>query len=64
MRRTTSVGHTLWRGVVYGGGYVVGAVLIIVIAGWILNLIGVIPALSRQTVEFQTALGTIGNTVR
>lgn len=65
MRRTTGgIWHTLWRGTVYGAGYVVGAVLIIVIAGWVLNIIGVIPAFSRQTVEFQTALGNIGNTVR
>ena len=65
MRKSTSgIWRTLWRGIIYGAGYIVGAVLIIVIAGWILNIIGVIPAFSRQAVEFQTALGNISNTVR
>jgi hypothetical protein len=64
--RKSSVGiwQTLWHGVVYGAGYVVGAVLIIIIAGWILNVVGVIPAFSREVTDFQTALGNIGNTVR
>ena len=56
--------HTLWRGTVYGAGYVVGAVLIVIIAGWILNIVGVIPAFSREVTDFQTALGNIGNTVK
>lgn len=65
MRKTAGgTWRTLWRGVIYGAGYVVGAVLIIVIAGWILNVIGIIPVFSRQAVEFQTALGNVGNTVR
>jgi len=65
MRRvSTGVWHTLWRGCIYGAGYVVGAVVIIVIAGWILNVIGVIPEFSRQVVEFQTALGNIGGTIK
>lgn len=64
--RTVSTGlwHTLWRGCIYGAGYVVGAVLIIVIVGWILNIIGVIPAFSREVTEFRTALENIGGTVK
>ena len=64
--RTTSNGiwRTLLRGVVYGVGYVIGAVIIIVIAGWILNIIGIIPAFSHEVMNFQTALDNIGNTVR
>ena len=65
MRKASGgIWHTLWRGAVYGAGYVVGAVLIIIIAGWILNLVGIIPAFSREVIDFQTALGNIGNTVR
>jgi hypothetical protein len=56
--------RTLWRGCLYGAGYVVGAVLVIVIVGWILNIIGVIPALSREVTEFRTALQNIGGTVK
>ncbi len=56
--------HTLWRGCVYGAGYIIGAITIIVVVGWILNIIGVIPALSEQVNAFRTALEHIGGTVR
>lgn len=58
-KRTIGVPHTLWHGVIYGAGYVVGAVLVIVIIGWILNIIGIIPAFSLQVSEFRTALENI-----
>ena len=63
-QRTTAVHHALWHGIVYGAGYVIGAVLIIVLVGWILNIIGVIPAFSRQVTEFRTALENVGRTVK
>jgi len=47
------------RGCAYGVGYVLGAILIIVIIGWILNVIGVIPAFDRQVTEFRTALENV-----
>lgn len=52
------------RGVAYGGGYVIGAILIIVLAGWILNIVGVIPALSNQVKEFRAALERIGGPIK
>ena len=55
-KKSTSMGHALRLGIVYGAGYIIGAVLIIVIVGWVLNVIGVIPAISRQVGEFRTAL--------
>jgi hypothetical protein len=61
---STGIWHTLWRGCVYGAGYVIGAALIIVIVGWILNLVGVIPAFGREVTDFRTALENIGNTVK
>ena len=65
MRKASGgIWHILWRGAVYGAGYVAGAVLIVIIAGCILNLVCVIPAFSREVTDFQTALGNIGNTVR
>ena len=36
---STGLWHTLWRGCVYGAGYVIGALIVIVIIGWILNLV-------------------------
>ncbi len=64
--RKTSTGFssTFMRGLVYGGGYVVGAVFVVIIVGWILNIIGVIPALSNYATEFRTALERIGGPVK
>jgi uncharacterized membrane protein YkgB len=56
--------RTLWRGGVYGAGYVIGAVIIIVVIGWVLNIVGVIPALDRQVAEFRTALQNFSGTVK
>lgn len=55
-KKTLSTWRIFWHGIVYGAGYVVGAAIIIVVIGWILNIVGVIPALSRQVTEFRTAL--------
>jgi uncharacterized membrane protein YkgB len=63
-KESTSIWRTLWRGCVYGAGYILGAVVIIVVVGWILNIIGVIPALSNQVGEFRAALEKIGGTVK
>lgn len=54
----------LTKGIVYGAGYIVGAVLIIIIIGWILNIVGVIPYFSSQVNEFRSALQRIGGPVK
>ena len=43
-------------GVFYGLGYITGAVVLIVIIGWILNIIGVIPEFTSSVAAFQHAL--------
>jgi hypothetical protein len=63
-KATTGTWGTLWRGCVYGAGYVIGAIVIIVVVGWILNAIGVIPALANQVGEFRAALEHFGGTVK
>jgi hypothetical protein len=52
------------KGIFYGAGYIVGAVLIIIIIGWILNIIGVIPAFNDQVELFRKALERIGAPVK
>jgi uncharacterized oligopeptide transporter (OPT) family protein len=59
-KRTVGIPHALSRGAVYGAGYILGTVLIIVMVGWILNIVGVIPAFSREVGEFRTALENVG----
>jgi uncharacterized membrane protein YkgB len=55
-KETTGTWRTLWHGIVYGAGYIIGAVVIIVVIGWILNVIGVIPSFARQAADFRAAL--------
>ncbi|MGB7957823.1 MAG: hypothetical protein WCF77_03205 [Minisyncoccia bacterium] len=61
---TSGTWRTLWRGIIYGAGYVIGAIIIIVVVGWILDVVGIIPALNNQVAEFRMALQHIGATVK
>ena len=56
--------RTLWRGAIYGAGYIIGAVVVIVIIGWVLNVVGVIPAFDRQVAEFRAALQNFSGPVK
>jgi len=38
----------LWRGILAGFGYIIGASIAILIIGWVLNAVGVIPSLKTQ----------------
>lgn len=51
---------SLFRGMFYGAGYVIGAALIIVIIGWILNILGVLPAIGTFARQLQDALDQLG----
>jgi uncharacterized membrane protein len=48
-------------GIFYGLGYVTGAVVLVVIIGWILNIIGVIPAFNSYVGDFKNALDTFNS---
>ncbi|MFA5132105.1 MAG: hypothetical protein WC444_02125 [Candidatus Paceibacterota bacterium] len=61
---SNGLASTFTRGVVHGAGYVIGVVLIIIVIGWILNIVGVIPALNTQVSEFRAALDRIGGPVK
>lgn len=54
----------LFRGSIYGAGTVLGAVLVVIIVGWILNIIGVIPAFADQVNEFRAALDRFSTPVK
>lgn len=62
--KTTSIRSNFIRGAICGAGYVIGVVLIIVILGWILNIVGVIPAFNAQVAEFRATLERIGGPVK
>lgn len=60
---TNGMYPSFMKGVYYGMGYIVGAVLVILLISWILNIVGIIPALATQVNEFRDALNRIGGPV-
>jgi hypothetical protein len=46
----------LFRGILTGFGSVVGAALAIILIGWVLNFIGIIPAFRTQVDELRDSL--------
>ncbi len=60
----TSFSQVFLRGLINGAGYVVGAVIILTIIGWVLNVIGIIPAFTQSVNEFRESIDRIGGTVR
>jgi hypothetical protein len=43
----------------YGLGYITGALVLVLIIGWVLNVIGVIPAFSSYANDIKNALDSI-----
>lgn len=60
----TGYSYSFIRGLFSGAGYIIGAALILTIIGWILNIIGVIPAFTQGVSEFRESIDRIGGTVR
>lgn len=53
------LGGNFWaffRGLIGGFGSVIGAFLALLIIGWVLNIIGIIPALKNQVDQWQGTL--------
>lgn len=63
-KRITALSSVFMRGVVHGAGYVVGAVIVLTLIGWVLNIVGIIPAFTEGVTEFRASVDRIGGTVR
>lgn len=63
-KETVSLKSSLVRGLIYGAGYILGAALILVLIGWTLNVVGIIPAFKNQVNEFREALQHIGGPIK
>lgn len=59
-----SLSASFRKGIFYGAGYVIGIIFIIVVVGWVLNIIGVIPAFNDQVNAFRVALERIGGPIK
>jgi hypothetical protein len=47
-RRLGGSAMAMWRGILAGFGYIIGASIAILLIGWVLNVIGIIPSLKAQ----------------
>lgn len=63
-KEMTSFSYSFMRGLFSGAGYVIGAAVILTIIGWILNVIGIIPAFTQGVTEFRESIDRIGGTVK
>ena len=55
-KSTTGLWRIFRNGLFYGAGYVVGGIIILALVGWILNVVGVIPAFANQVNDFKNAI--------
>ena len=51
--KTESLWRAFVRGVLHGMGSIIGVVLAVLMIGWILNSLGIIPGFKKQALEFQ-----------
>jgi hypothetical protein len=63
-KELTSLWPVFMRGVFNGAGYIVGAALVLTLIGWVLNIVGVIPAFTQSVNEFRASVDRIGGTIR
>ena len=63
-KSSNSLSKSFMRGTFYGAGYIVGIVIIIVLVGWVLNIVGVIPAFNAQVQEFKAALDRVSGPLK
>ncbi len=56
----TSAKWWIVHGMLYGAGWILGSLIAILLIGWILSVIGVIPGLSRIAQDFQAAYSHVG----
>lgn len=59
LKRQGRVRNAFWRGVLSGMGSVLGVAVVLVMIGWILNAVGVIPAFREQAQSLRSTLEEI-----
>jgi hypothetical protein len=63
-KETVSLKASLMRGLISGMGYVLGVVIFLLLIGWVLNIVGVIPAFNNQVQEFRGLLQHIAAPIK
>ena len=53
VRATGSYSGSFFHGILRGAGSLIGVALIIILIGWILNIVGIIPAFQEQVEELK-----------
>lgn len=60
IEQNTSAKWWIVHGMLYGAGWVIGSLLAVLLIGWILSLVGVIPGLDRIATDLQNAFTRVG----
>jgi hypothetical protein len=60
IRKSNAVGKAFWRGILSGIGSIIGVAIALIIVGFILNAMGVIPAFREQAGEWRETLDRLG----
>jgi|GEM_PF-2892382 hypothetical protein len=56
----TSAKWWILHGMLYGAGWILGSLLAILILGWLLSLLGVIPGLNKIVADISAAFSRVG----
>ena len=57
-KKSPGIWRAFFNGMFGALGYLVGLAIVIIILGWFLNKIGVLPQLQKQVSQFQTFMGS------
>lgn len=57
-KKSPGIFRAFFNGVFSALGYVVGLAMVIVVLGWVLNKLGLLPAFKEQVKQFQSLMGS------
>lgn len=55
IRENTAAKTSFWHGILYGIGWIIGSLVALVLVGWLLSVLGIIPGLNHIVAVFQNA---------
>lgn len=60
IKENTAATNFFWHGILYGIGWIIGSLVAIVLIGWALSFLGVIPGLDRIAQDLNSAFTRVG----
>lgn len=59
IRANTSTRGWFWRGILYGAGAILGSLLMVLLIGWVLSIMGIIPEFGVLSQDINSAFGHV-----